>query len=80
MSEPRQDAVLMFLANALVGIGWLILGLGGLCTLGLGIMGDRRLVDWLMPLTILAVGGGLMWAGGRLRTTLDRKAKRGADG
>ena len=68
MSEPRRpNAVLDFFANALMAVGWLVVGLGGLCTLMIGTFGlgqgHTSLGDWMMPATMLAIGGGLVGLG-----------------
>jgi hypothetical protein len=84
MSEPRRDTtVLRFFANALMAIGWMILGLGGLCTLAFGAMtlltsGEfhTSLGDWTLPGSMLAVGGGLLWLGRAMRRALDKSSAK----
>jgi hypothetical protein len=80
MSEPRRDtAVLRFMANALMAIGWLIVGLGGLCTLAFGVMplltnGEfhTSLGDWMLPGSMLAVGGVTLGIGLAIRRAIRR--------
>lgn len=82
MTEPHLDPLLRYLAGVLTAVGWLMIGLGGLCTLGIGILSSERhlpLTNWLMPATILAVGGALIWGGMRLRRSLKPTAGRGPD-
>ena len=82
MSEPRGDtAVLRFFANALVAIGWLMLTLGGLCTLIFGAMavGDDREFrisagDWMLPGAMLAIGGGALLVGRAIKRGVKRTA------
>jgi hypothetical protein len=87
MSEPRHDtAVLAFFANALMAIGWMILGLGGLCTLAFGAMtlltsGEihTRLGDWMLPGSMLVIGGGLLWLGRAIRRALTNSPAKSTD-
>jgi hypothetical protein len=75
MSEPQPDALRRFLIGVLTTVGWLIIGLGGLCTLGTSVLsgeGHMPLWNWLIPAAILVVGGGLVWAGRHLGRSLDR--------
>jgi hypothetical protein len=80
VSEPRRDdAVIGFFGNAFIAIGWLVLTLGGLCTLligGLTLFGGgdvhSSLEDWSFPLGMLAFGGASLWIG---RTIKRSRAK-----
>ncbi len=84
MSETRPDsAFLRFFAGALVAIGWLVLPLGGLCTLIFGVMAVSegrqfhfRLSDWMAPAQMVVFGGGCLAAGRAMR----RSAKQPRDG
>ena len=75
MTDPRSDhAVARFFANALIAVGWLVLTLGGLCTVIFGLLavGDDHEFhistgDWMLPLSMLAVGGGFLGTGRAIR-------------
>ena len=84
MSEPqRVDPVVRFFGNTFIAIGWLVLTLGGLCTLifgGLTLLGGDNvhtsLEDWTLPIGMLAFGGATLWIGraikrGHLRPDVD---------
>ena len=81
MSEPRRDdAVLRFLANGFTAIGWLILTLGGLCTLIFGALSfdggtHMSLGDWMLPATMLATGAGFLWVGSAIRRAMSSPQK-----
>lgn len=86
MSEPRRDdAVLRFFANGFTAVGWLILTLGGLCTLIFGavILSDSRahtsLEDWILPATMLAVGAGCLWVASAIRRAMASPRKGDPD-
>ena len=80
MSGPqRDDDAARFFGNAFIAIGWLVLGLGGLCTLVIGVLsttgvgdsgGNASLEDWILPIGMLATGCASLWIG--------RASKRGA--
>ncbi|HEX3365335.1 hypothetical protein [Phenylobacterium sp.] len=73
MSAPqRDDAVIGFFGNAFIAIGWLVLTLGGLCTVVIGVLsvtgvgdsgGHASLEDWGLPAGMLASGGASLWIG-----------------
>lgn len=73
MSAPqRDDAVIRFFGNAFIAIGWLVLTLGGLCTVVIGVLsvtgvgdsgGHASLEDWSLPAGMLASGGASLWIG-----------------
>jgi hypothetical protein len=75
MSEPRRDdPVIRFFGAAFIAIGWLVLTLGGLCTLIFGAMtlnamGEfhSSLEDWTLPIGMLAFGGASIWIGRTIR-------------
>jgi hypothetical protein len=85
VSAPqRDDTVIGFFANAFIAIGWLVLTLGGLCTLVIGVVsvvgvgdggGHASLEDWSLPATMLAFGGASLWIG----RTIKRGQRRPPD-
>ena len=79
MSAPRDDAAIRFFGNAFIAIGWLVLTLGGLCTLifsaiALTPHGDfhSSLEDWSLPIGMLASGGASRWIGRTIKRSLRR--------
>lgn len=82
MSELRRDdAVVRFFANAFIAIGWLMLTLGGLCTVAIGVLsvigvgdsgGHASLEDWSLPAGMLASGGASLWIGRRIKRGLTK--------
>jgi hypothetical protein len=86
MSEPRSDdPVIRFFAGAFIAIGWLVLTLGGLCTLIFGVGGlvdsqfRTSLEDWIVPGSMLAFGGGSLWIGRAMKRGLNRSRGPGHD-
>jgi hypothetical protein len=85
MSEPpRDDAVIRFFGGAFIAIGWLVLTLGGLCTVIFGSMAlgvDNefrvRLEDWGLPLGMLASGAASLWIGRTIRRSAARAVPPG---
>jgi hypothetical protein len=86
-SPPPGDPVQRFFANALIAVGWLILTLGGFCIVIFGLLavGDRhefhiRMGDWMLPLSLLAVGGGTLMVGRGIKRAIGRAPMPDADG
>jgi hypothetical protein len=83
MPDGQADPVARFFANALVAIGWLVLTLGGLCTVIFGTLAlssDHefrvRLEDWTLPGSMLAFGGGCLLVGRAIRRGLTKAPAR----
>jgi hypothetical protein len=71
MNPPgRPSPVLEFVADALFGIGCMIVGLGGLCTLGtlaFSHAGRSTIAEWRPLIVTSAVGGPIILLGRGLR-------------
>jgi hypothetical protein len=81
MTPPRRRAmpVLEFVADALFGIGCMIIGLGGLCTLStltLGHAGPSTLAAWRPLAATLVVGGPVILLGRALRRFARTRIRR----
>ncbi|MBS0362163.1 MAG: hypothetical protein JSR98_12350, partial [Proteobacteria bacterium] len=70
-----ERAAFAFFGNALLGVGWLSVVLGGLCTLAVGFFtlvgvgdgsGHASPEDWVPAIVMLTFGGACVWLGRRL--------------
>ncbi len=87
MSEPQRDeAATRFFGNAFIAVGWLVLTLGGLCTLAVGVLSftvagepHTSLEDWTLPGGMLACGGASLWIGRAIKRSLRTPPSPGPD-
>lgn len=78
-------SVARFFGNAFIAIGWLVLTLGGLCTLifgGVIFFGSgvrTSLEDWTLPGGMLAFGGASIWIGRAIKGDHERRPDSNPD-